>query len=81
MILDHQRIPKIIDFGVGKILNIEGYTTITQMNARFAPPERLPVVQSNAVTVSRPTKEGDIWSLGMLFLQVGEIGDVLRILS
>lgn len=79
MILDHQRIPKIIDFGVGKILNIEGYTTITQMNTRFAPPERL--VQSDAVTVSRPTKEGDIWSLGMLFLQVGESGDVLRILS
>lgn len=66
--MDYNGVPKIIDFGVGRILSIEGYTTITQMNARFAPPERL--IQTETSDILRPTKEGDIWSLGMLFLQV-----------
>lgn len=71
MLLDYHGVPKITDFGVGEILDIKGYTTITQMNTRFAPPERL--VQIDGQTASRPKKEGDIWSLGMLFLQASTI--------
>ena len=75
MLLDHRRIPKITDFGVGQIIDIKGYTTLTNMNARFAPPERLPLDPEQPA--SRPTKEGDIWSLGILFLQASTIESTL----
>ena len=75
MLLDHHCVPKITDFGIGQIIDMKGYTTVTQMNMRFAAPERLP--QDGDGPASRPTKMSDIWSLGMLFLQVSSIESTL----
>ena len=67
MISDHC-IAQISDFGIACILDVEGFTTLTQRNVRYTAPELMPI--SELVQDVRPTLQSDIYSLGILFLQV-----------
>jgi serine/threonine protein kinase len=58
----------INDFGMSRILNVRGFTTRILRNIRFNAPELMPI--SEQPTDIHPTFESDIFSLGMLFLQV-----------
>lgn len=59
---------KIVDFGVSLITELQGFTTSTQnVNVRHSAPELMPLVASSPL---KPTRESDIFSLGILFMQV-----------
>lgn len=60
---------QIIDFGISRLVGVKGFTTLAQRNVRFSAPELIPL-QENPNTVIRPTYESDIYSLGILLLQV-----------
>jgi len=57
---------QITDFGLARILDVTGFTTMTQRNVRFTAPELMPLDD----IVTRPTRESDIFSLGILLLQL-----------
>jgi len=57
---------QITDFGLAQILDVKGFTTMTQRNVRFTAPELMPLDD----IATRPTRESDIFSLGILLLQL-----------
>jgi len=57
---------QITDFGLAQILDVKGFTTMTQRNVRFTAPEPMPLDD----IATRPTRESDIFSLGILLLQL-----------
>ena len=57
---------QITDFGLAQILDVTGFTTLIERNARFTAPELLSLVDDS----SRPTRQSDVFSLGILLLQV-----------
>ena len=63
---DH--IAQISDFRVACILDVEGFTALTKTDVRYTAPELMPI--SELVQDVRPTLQSDIYSLGILFLQV-----------
>lgn len=67
MISDDLR-AQITDFGIARIVDVIGFTTVINRNVRFAAPELMPIrMHSQPI---RPTFESDIYSLSLLFLQV-----------
>ncbi|KAF7987028.1 hypothetical protein HWV62_139 [Athelia sp. TMB] len=58
---------QIADFGVSIIPGLSGFTTVINWNARHSAPELLPITDSVPV---KPTKETDIFSLGILLMQL-----------
>ena len=60
---------QITDFGLARILDVRGFTTMTFRNIRYAAPELRPDEDVDMLSV-RPTTQSDIFSLGILFLQV-----------
>lgn len=66
MISDEGR-AQIADFGVSVIPQVKGFTTVVNWNARQTAPELLPLDDS---TPPKPTKQSDIFSLGILLLQL-----------
>ncbi|KAF7983198.1 hypothetical protein HWV62_23460 [Athelia sp. TMB] len=66
MISDEGR-AQIADFGVSVIPQVKGFTTVVNWNARQTAPELLPLDDSPP---PKPTKESDIFSLGILLLQL-----------
>lgn len=62
---------KITDFGIARILDVSGYTTMTYRNVRYAAPELRPInITDEDMMEVRPTTASDIFSLGILFLQL-----------
>lgn len=62
---------QITDFGISVIPEFQGFTTVVPRNIRFAAPELSPITELPAGTsVINPTAASDIFSLGILFLQV-----------
>ncbi|KZP25898.1 kinase-like protein [Athelia psychrophila] len=60
----------IADFGLSSITKgFTGFTTVVQWNARFHAPE-LFQMDMNAYDMPRPTTQSDVFSLGLLLLQV-----------
>lgn len=49
------------------IPELEGFATAADRDVRHFAPELMPITESNP---PNPTREGDIFSLGILFLQV-----------
>ncbi|KIM81493.1 hypothetical protein PILCRDRAFT_821279 [Piloderma croceum F 1598] len=68
LISDYQQ-AQITDFGLARILDVQGFTTMTFRNVRYAAPELRPIQDVDMRTV-RPTTRSDIFSLGILFLQL-----------
>ena len=68
MISDDYR-AQISDFGIARIVDVTGFTTAINNNARFTAPE-LMGTDSNPQLSAGPTFESDIYSLALLFLQV-----------
>jgi serine/threonine protein kinase len=60
-------IPQINDFDMARILDIEGFSTETWRDARFNAPELLTPGRANSIP---PTFQSDVFSLGILFLQI-----------
>lgn len=76
VIISEQSRAQITDFGIARISHVKGYTTMTPRNIRYTAPELMPitivedVAEDNELKDIRPTKESDIFSLGILFLQL-----------
>jgi serine/threonine protein kinase len=61
-------VAQINDFGMSRILNMQGFTTKILHNIRFTAPELMSITE--ALSDIHPTFQSDIFSLGILFLQV-----------
>ena len=69
LISDQHAAPaQITDFGIACILDAEGFATMIQRNVRYTPPELMPL--EDIAGYVHPTLQSDIFSLGILFLQV-----------
>jgi serine/threonine protein kinase len=68
VLISDQGVAQISDFGIAQILGVQGYTTLTYRNVRYAAPELRPL--SDDVHDVRPTFASDIFSLGIFLLQV-----------
>jgi len=66
-VVDEQERPLIADFDRSRIDGVTGFTTTLTSTTRYQPPEYL---NSEDAEDIRTTKEGDIFSLGMSFLEV-----------
>lgn len=75
MVVSDQLKAQITDFGIAQIVDVRGFTTVTERNIRYTAPELMPEASDKldseaSVTTIPPTKRSDIFSLGILFLQV-----------
>ena len=70
ILISDEGVAQITDFGIARILGVQGYTTITNRNVRYAAPELRPIAEEVDQRTVRPTPPSDIYSLGMLLLQV-----------
>lgn len=61
-------VAQINDFGMSRILETKGFTTTILRNIRFNAPELMPITEDACEIL--PTYESDIFSLGILFLQL-----------
>jgi len=61
---------QISDFGIARILDVESFMKMTQSNIRYTAPELVPAELNVDLVDVRPTFRSDIFSLGMLLLQV-----------
>jgi serine/threonine protein kinase len=61
---------QISDFGIARILDVESFMKMTQSNIRYTAPELVPADLNVDPVDVRPTFQSDIFSLGMLLLQV-----------
>lgn len=59
---------QIADFGFSLIPELKGFTTVADRNIRHSAPELLPL--SEYAETANPTQKSDIYSLGILLLQV-----------
>src|ERR1700685_1538815 len=69
ILISDQGVAQITDFDIARILGVQGYTTLTFRNVRYAAPELRPLTDVDMREV-RPTAESDIFSLAILLLQV-----------
>jgi len=69
ILISDQGIAQITDFGIARFLGVQGYTTSTIRNVRYAAPELRPLTDVDMRQV-RPTVESDIFSLAILLLQL-----------
>ena len=71
ILVSEHGVAQITDFGIARILGVRGYTTtVASRNVRYAAPELLPIDTETDIEDARPTTRSDIFSLGILFLQV-----------
>jgi len=71
IVSDHHE-AQVTDFGIAYLLDVKGYTSsIRTRNVRYTAPELMPTEfnEENPEEV-RPTKQSDIFSLGILLLQL-----------
>jgi len=61
-------VAQINDFGMSRMLDTKGFTTKTLRNIRFTAPELFPI--NEEACDNHPTFASDIFSIGMLFLQL-----------
>jgi len=68
VIVSDQQKAQLTDFGISLILDVKGFTTANRAprNIRWTAPELMPVDDADV----RPTPASDIFSLGMLLLQL-----------
>lgn len=71
--VSRNRTAKLIDFGVGKIQDVKGFTTVLDRNARYTAPELLPIDEARDNDTVRPTFKSDMFSFSLLLLQVSQI--------
>jgi serine/threonine protein kinase len=67
---------QISNVSIAQVLDASSFMTLTQSNIRFAAPELMPVRETELSDV-RPTRESDIFSLGILLLRVCESTNTL----
>ena len=68
MLVTDEGVAQINDFGMSRIWNVQGFTTKIFHNIRFTAPELMPIKEEPSDIY--PTFQSDIFSLGILFLQV-----------
>lgn len=68
MLVSDDGVAQINDFGMSRLLETQGFTTKILRNVRFNAPELMPITEEACDLL--PTYESDIFSLGILFLQV-----------
>jgi len=61
---------QILDFGMGKIVGVHGFTTVLSANPRYMAPEFFSGEGDDDDAPVRPTFKSDIYSFAMLMLQV-----------
>jgi len=71
ILISDQGDAQITDFGIARILGVQGYTTMTSRNVRYAAPELRPITHTEEdMPDVRPTTASDIFSMGILLLQL-----------
>jgi serine/threonine protein kinase len=76
VVIDDNKNPRLCDFGRSKIVDHKGYTTIFTGSVQYIAPELLQFVQTgttlngNDAQVPDLTKESDIYSLGIVALEM-----------
>jgi len=70
VIVSDRKEAQLTDFGIGRIQDVKGFTSVnrTPRNIRFTAPELMPI--NDDTSVIPPTPASDIFSLGMLLLQL-----------
>jgi serine/threonine protein kinase len=65
-------VTQIIDFGISQIVDVKGFTTGFNCNARYSAPELMPIEleEEGKESVIRPTFMSDAFSLAMTILEV-----------
>jgi serine/threonine protein kinase len=67
VLISNQRLAQITDFGVARILDVEGYNSeAINWPVRYTAPELMPIDAPDEC----PTLQSDIFRLGILLLQV-----------
>lgn len=65
-------VAQVNDFGISQIIGVRGFTTKILHNIRHNAPEIMPIREEDEENL-RPTKQSDIFSLGILLLQVNSL--------
>lgn len=78
IIVTDQKQAQISDFGIAQILDSPNFMKMMQNNIRFIAPELMPTKETDLFDV-RPTRQSDIFSFGMLLLQVSRLWYTLSI--
>ena len=72
VLLADDGVAQVNDFGVSQIIGVRGFTTKICHNIRHNAPEIMPITEKDDQDV-KPTKQSDIFSLGILLLQVNSL--------
>ncbi|KAF7369921.1 TKL/TKL-ccin protein kinase [Mycena sanguinolenta] len=73
VLIDKRGAPCICDFGISKIMNLQGFTTTSAGTASYMAPELfmvLPDMSSETLDRSSMTTSSDIYSFGLLVLEI-----------